>query len=84
MLLTIKLLYTMRYATPMYAFKGFVGYNGKAVLLAVNLGVTDFCGATVRISRPLLGCYMSTYGRYLLTATWKRADLRGIYSGSIA
>ena len=31
----------------MYAFKRVVGHNGKAVLLAVNLGVTDFCGATV-------------------------------------
>ena len=47
MWLTIKLLYTMRYETPIYAFKRFGGYNGKAVLLAVNLGVTDFCGATV-------------------------------------
>ena len=47
MWLTIKLLYTTRYATPMYAFKRVVGHNGKAVLLAVNLGVTDFCGATV-------------------------------------
>ena len=36
--LKIKLLYTTRYVTPLKTLKGLVGYNRKAVLLAVNLG----------------------------------------------
>jgi hypothetical protein len=65
--LTIKLLYITRYATPLSAFRRWVGYNRKAVLLAVNLG------------HRLLRRYCIIEGLVLLPSKYRICYLRNNY-----